>query len=85
MKGAEKKEKRVEYDVKVLRSKDFTEKSKLDTNVAFDMEVNDISAIHYPCPRYIEQPRKELVDRLTEADKQLILQAFVKNKEELEH
>lgn len=43
-----------------------------------DMEVNDISAIHYPCPRYIEQPRKELVDRLTEADKQLILQAFVK-------
>lgn len=49
-----------------------------------DMEVNDISAIHYPCPRYIEQPRKELVDRLTEADKQLILQAFVKNKEELE-
>lgn len=50
-----------------------------------DMEVNDISAIHYPCPRYIEQPRKELVDRLTEADKQLILQAFVKNKEELEH
>lgn len=50
-----------------------------------DMEVNDISAIHYPCPRYIEQPRKELVDRLTEADKQLILQAFVKNKEELEN
>ena len=42
MKGAEKKEKRVEYVVKVLRAKDFTEKSKLDTNVAFDMEVNDI-------------------------------------------
>lgn len=41
MKGAEKKE-RVEYDVKVLRAKDFTEKSKLDTNVAFDMEVNGI-------------------------------------------
>ena len=40
MKGAEKKEKRVEYVVKVLRAKDFTEKSKLDTNVAFDMEVN---------------------------------------------
>ena len=42
MKGAEKKEKRVEYIVKVLRAKDFTEKSKLDTNVAFDMEVNGI-------------------------------------------
>ena len=42
MKGAEKKEKRVEYDVNVLRAKDFTEKSKLDTNVAFDMEVNGI-------------------------------------------
>lgn len=42
MKGAEKKEKRVEYVVKVLRAKDFSEKSKLDTNVAFDMEVNGI-------------------------------------------
>ena len=42
MKGAEKKEKIVEYVVKVLRAKDFTEKSKLDTNVAFDMEVNGI-------------------------------------------
>ena len=42
MKGVEKKEKRVEYVVKVLRAKDFTEKSKLDTNVAFDMEVNGI-------------------------------------------
>ena len=42
MKGAEKKEKRVEYDANVLRAKDFTENSKLDTNVAFDMEVNGI-------------------------------------------
>ena len=42
MKGAEKKEKRVEYVVNVLRAKDFTENSKLDTNVAFDMEVNGI-------------------------------------------
>ena len=41
MKGAEKKEK-IEYVVKVLIAKDFTEKSKLDTNVAFDMEVNGI-------------------------------------------
>ena len=42
MKGVEQKEKRVEYVVKVLRAKDFSEKSKLDTNVAFDMEVNGI-------------------------------------------
>ena len=37
MKGAEKKVKRVEYVVNVLRAKDFTEKSKLDTKVAFEM------------------------------------------------
>ena len=42
MKGAEKKEKRVEYVVNVLRAKDFTEKANIDTNVAFDMEVNGI-------------------------------------------
>ena len=42
MKGAEKKEDRVDYVVNVLRAKDLTEKSKLDANVAFDMEVNDI-------------------------------------------
>ena len=42
MKGAEKKEKRVDYVVNVFRAKDCTEKSKLDTNVAFDMDVNGI-------------------------------------------
>ncbi len=49
-----------------------------------DMEVNDISAIRYPCPRYIEQSRQELVDRLEEGDKDLILQAFIRDKEGLE-
>jgi hypothetical protein len=49
-----------------------------------DMEVNDISAIQYPCPQYIEEPRQALVDRLTEADKQLILKAFIRDKEGLE-
>lgn len=48
-----------------------------------DMEVNDISAIKYPCPRYIEQSRQELTDRLTRADKDLILQAFIRDKETL--
>ena len=49
-----------------------------------DMEVNDISAIRYPCPRYIEQSRQELVDGLTEVDKERILQAFIRDKEGLE-
>lgn len=49
-----------------------------------DMEVNDISAIEYPCPRYIEQSRQELVDRLSNEDRDLLLQAFIRDKEELE-
>ena len=49
-----------------------------------DMEVNDISAIRYPCPRYIEEPRQMLVDRLSNEEKEIILKAFVRNMEELE-
>jgi hypothetical protein len=49
-----------------------------------DMEVNDISAIKYFCPQYIEVPRQPLVDRLTAEDKDLILQAFIRDKEGLE-
>ncbi|MBE5883492.1 MAG: lipooligosaccharide sialyltransferase [Lachnospiraceae bacterium] len=49
-----------------------------------DMEVNDISAITYPCPRYIEVPRQALVDRLTKEDKDLVLQAFIRDKETLQ-
>ncbi len=49
-----------------------------------DMEVNDISLIKYPCPAYIEEPRQALVDRLTAEDKDLILQAFIRDKEGLE-
>ncbi len=49
-----------------------------------DMEVNDISLIQYPCPRYIEEPRQALADRLTEEDKQLLLKAFIRDKEGLE-
>ncbi len=48
-----------------------------------DMEVNDISAIRYPCPQYIEAPRKELVDRLTEEDKEIILKVFIRDMEEM--
>ena len=49
-----------------------------------DMEVNDITAIKYPCPRYVEVPRQKLVDNLTQENKNLILQAFIRDKEKLE-
>lgn len=49
-----------------------------------DMEVNDISAIRYPCPRYIERPRRELIARLTDDEKEMILKAFIRDKEKLE-
>lgn len=49
-----------------------------------DMEVNDISLIRYPCPRYIQQSRQELTDRLTPEDRDMILRAFIRDKQELE-
>jgi len=49
-----------------------------------DMEVNDISAIKYPCPQYIEQPRQALVDRLASEDKSIILQAFIRDMAKLQ-
>ncbi len=49
-----------------------------------DMEVNDISRIKYPNFRkYKEVPRAALRERLTEADKDLIMTVFIRNKEEL--
>lgn len=49
-----------------------------------DMEVNDISLIHLPCPYYIEEPRQPLVDALSRKDKDILLEAFVRNRKELE-
>ncbi|MBO4980601.1 MAG: lipooligosaccharide sialyltransferase [Lachnospiraceae bacterium] len=49
-----------------------------------DMEVNDSSLIKYPCPRYKDEPRQALVDRLTREDKDLILQAFIRDREGLQ-
>lgn len=46
-----------------------------------DMEVNDISLLKYPYRKYIQQPRQELVERLTAEDKDIILKAFVRDKE----
>ena len=49
-----------------------------------DMEVNDISAIKYPCPQYIEVPRQPLVDALSQDDKEIILNAFIRDRASLE-
>lgn len=50
-----------------------------------DMEVNDIASIPYPCPYYIEVPREQLADGLDEEAKDLILQAFIRDKVQLEN
>lgn len=44
-----------------------------------DMEVNDIGAIKYSCPKYIEAPRQSLVDALGEEEKQILLRAFIRD------
>ena len=44
-----------------------------------DMEVNDISVLKYPCPYYVEVSRAELMKRLTQEEKDLMLRAFVKD------
>lgn len=49
-----------------------------------DMEVNDISAIKYPCAQYIEVPRQPLVDALSQEDKEIILNAFIRDRAALE-
>ena len=49
-----------------------------------DMEVNDIASIPYPCPQYIELPRQTLADGVKESDKDIILKAFIRDKETLE-
>lgn len=48
-----------------------------------DMEVNDSSLIEHPCPKYIDEPRQALVDRLTEEDKELIMSAFIRDMDRL--
>lgn len=48
-----------------------------------DMEVNDLSLIKYPFYKYVEQPRQELVAKLSQDDKELILKAFVRDMESL--
>ena len=42
-----------------------------------DMEVNDISVLPYPCPKYIEKSRQELADSLTKEDKALLVRLLM--------
>ena len=49
-----------------------------------DMEVNDISVLKYTYRKYIECSRKALVERLTSEDKEILIQAFIRNREQLE-
>lgn len=48
-----------------------------------DMEVNDISLLKYSYRKYIEQPRHKLVEGLTKEDKEIILQAFIRDMDRL--
>ena len=48
-----------------------------------DMEVNDISVLKYKYKKYKEVPRQSLAENLEEADKALILKAFVRDMERL--
>ena len=49
-----------------------------------DMEINDRSVLQYDYKKYKVVPRKPLYDRLTQADKEILLSAFVENKSEIE-
>lgn len=48
-----------------------------------DMEVNDISVLPYPCPKYIEKPRKELVEGLDEEGKDILVHLFIADMDEI--
>lgn len=48
-----------------------------------DYEVNDISANHSVPPNVIEVPRKELTDRLTDEDHDMLVRIFLKDVDEL--
>ncbi len=49
-----------------------------------DMEVNNISILPYPIEKYIEKPRKEFTENLTDEDKRTLVSMFMENLPELE-
>ncbi len=48
-----------------------------------DMEVNDLSVLPYPCPKYVERPRKELVDNLDRDGKDILVRLFIEDIDEI--
>lgn len=48
-----------------------------------DMEVNNIACLPYPCPKYIERPRQELIAGVQEKDKPLLVSIFMEHAQEL--
>jgi len=49
-----------------------------------DMEVNDISAITYPMKKYVECPRRLLEERLSENEKDAIIDIFIEDKKSIQ-
>ena len=48
-----------------------------------DMEVNNISCLPYPCEKYVEQPREELVKGIREEDKPMLVSIFMEKLDTL--
>lgn len=48
-----------------------------------DMEVNDISALQFPGPKYIEKKREELAEGLDADGRELLTELFISNRTEL--
>lgn len=49
-----------------------------------DMEVNDKSILPYPIAKHIEQPREELTEHLSDADKDILVHLFIEDMDELQ-
>lgn len=49
-----------------------------------DMEINDKSVVPFPCKKYIEQPRAQLVEHLSDVDKNILIHLFIENMDELQ-
>lgn len=50
-----------------------------------DMEINSRKGLKYDYKKYKEVPRRPLYERLTDEEKELLLDVFVENKEEIEN
>lgn len=47
-----------------------------------DMEVNNIACLPYPCKKYVEKPREELVKGISKEEQQLLVKIFMENPED---